>query len=307
MSARYDLHTHSTASDGTLTPAELVARAAAAGVQVLALTDHDTTAGIAEASAEAGRQGIRLVPGVEISVSWGSQVIHLVGLGVDPDHEPLQQGLAGLCRFRDWRAREIGRRLAKKGIDDAFEGARALSNGRLVSRTHFARFLVQQGHAADVRKVFQHFLVRGKPGYVPGEWAALADAVGWILAAGGQAVVAHPARYPLTRSKLRRLLGEFREAGGFALEVISGSHSKDDRFTMARHARDFGLRGSAGSDYHGPENPWIELGRLPPLPEGVVPVWRDWPDGAGTGRCAVDPGAGTYAPPAAKLAANGRE
>jgi len=277
MPVKYDLHTHSTASDGTLTPAQLVVRAAAAGVDVLALTDHDTTAGLSEAAAEARRRGIGLVPGVEISVSWGQQVIHLVGLGVDVGHEPLQLGLAGLCEFRDWRAREIGRRLEKKGIPGAFEGARAFSNGRLIGRTHFARFLVDRGHAVNVRKVFQHFLVRGKPGYVPGRWASLEDAVGWIRGAGGQAVVAHPARYPLTRSKLRRLFSDFSDAGGVALEVISGSHSRDDAFTMARHARDFGLRASAGSDYHGPENPWIELGQLPPLPNDVIPVWRDWP------------------------------
>ncbi len=278
MSQRYDLHSHSTASDGTLAPAALVARAAAAGIEVLALTDHDTTAGVAEARCEAERQGIRLLAGVEVSVSWNGHVIHLVGLGVDPGNRPLQEGLAGLRRFRDWRAREIGRRLAKEGIAGAFEGARARCLGELVSRTHFARFLVEQGHAPDVRRVFQHFLVRGKPGYVAGEWATLEQAVGWILAAGGEAVVAHPARYPLTRTKLRRLLGEFQELGGTAIEVISGSHSRDDVFTMTRHARDLGLRGSAGSDYHGPENPWIELGRLPSLPEGVVPVWRDRAD-----------------------------
>ncbi|HEB96921.1 MAG TPA: PHP domain-containing protein [Sedimenticola thiotaurini] len=278
MPLRYDLHTHSTASDGTLTPAQLVDRAAAAGVDVLALTDHDTTAGVREAEQEAERRGMALVAGVEISVSWGPQVIHLVGLGVDPLNEPLQAGLAGLRRFREWRAQEIGRRLQKKGIPGAYEGAAALCRGQLVSRTHFARFLVEQGHAGDVRQVFQHFLVRGKPGYVPGEWAPLEQAVGWILDAGGQAVVAHPARYPLNRGRLRRLLGEFREAGGSALEVISGSHSRDDAFTMARHARDFGLHASAGSDYHGPENPWIELGRLPPLPEGVRPIWHDWPE-----------------------------
>jgi len=277
MPVKYDLHTHSTASDGTLTPAQLVARAAAAGVNVLALTDHDTTAGIGEAAGEAGRLGVCLVPGVEVSVSWGPQVVHLVGLGVDLGYEPLQLGLAGLREFRDWRAREIGRRLEKKGISGAFDGAQAYSNGQLIGRMHFARFLVDSGHAVNVRKVFQHFLVRGKPGYVPGRWASLEDAVGWIRGAGGQAVVAHPARYPLTRSKLRRLISEFTDVGGVALEVISGSHSRDDAFTMARHARDFGLRASAGSDYHGPENPWVELGQLPSLPENAVPVWRDWP------------------------------
>jgi predicted metal-dependent phosphoesterase TrpH len=276
MSCRYDLHAHSTASDGTLPPAELMARASQAGVAVMALTDHDTLAGIDEAAEAATAHGIRFVAGVEISVTWNKGTVHIVGLGIDPANEALRAGLAELVAYRDWRAEEIGRRLAKAGIPGAFEGAKALSNGRLISRTHFARFLVQTGHAESVGQVFKRFLVNGKPGHVAGEWASLADALGWIRGAGGQAVIAHPARYNLTRSKLRRLIGEFRELGGSALEVVSGSHSKDEYFTMARHAADFGLAASAGSDYHGPENPWIELGRLPELPAGCCPIWRDW-------------------------------
>lgn len=277
MPLKYDLHSHSTASDGTLRPAELVVRAADAGVDVLALTDHDTTEGVQEAALAAGARGIGLVPGLEISVTWSGQTVHIVGLNVDPGHPRLQQGLAQLRQFRDWRAEEIGRRLAKKRIEGAFEGARAFSNGRLISRTHFARYLVQIGAAKDERDVFKHYLVKGKPGHVPGKWAGLEEAVGWILAAGGQAVVAHPARYKMTRSKLRRLFGDFRECGGVALEVVSGSHSRDDYFMMARHAREFGFLASAGSDFHNPDNPWIQLGRLAALPEDCVPVWRDWP------------------------------
>lgn len=276
MTPAYDLHAHSTASDGTLTPAELMQRAHAAGVDVMALTDHDTLEGLAEAGAAARDLGIGFVPGVEVSVTWEGVTVHLVGLGVDPDSQVLRRGLAGLRDFRDWRAEEMGRRLAAEGIDGAFEGARALSNGRLISRTHFARFLVGRGHARDVRAVFRKYLVSGKPGYVSGQWAELGDAVRWIHAAGGQAVIAHPARYPMTRSKLRRLIGEFRDRGGEGLEVVSGSHSRDDYFTMAKHARDFGLLASAGSDYHGPEHPWIELGRLPPLPDGCRPIWTGW-------------------------------
>jgi predicted metal-dependent phosphoesterase TrpH len=277
MPSKYDLHSHSTASDGTLAPRELVRRAAAAGVEVLALTDHDITEGLSEASQAAMEAGIRLVPGVEISVSWNRQTVHIVGLHIDPEQPQLTAGLAGLREFRDWRAEEIGRRLARAGIAGAFEGARTRSGGRLISRTHFARFLVDQGHSDTVRKVFKHYLVAGKPGHVPGEWASLEQALGWIHAAGGQAVVAHPARYKMTRSKRLRLLGEFRELGGTALEVVSGSHSLDDCFVMGRHARDLGLLASAGSDYHGPEHPWLELGRMPPLPEGCTPVWADWP------------------------------
>jgi len=276
MSLIIDLHSHSTASDGTLSPGDLVAEAGAVGVNMLALTDHDTTEGLAEAAVAADRCGLLLIPGIEVSVTWEAHVVHIVGLGIDPDNRTLQDGLKGLRAFRDWRAVEIGERLAMAGIAGAYEGAKALSNGRLISRSHFARFLVQQGHAPDMRRVFKRFLTHGKPGHVPGRWARLEDAVAWIRAAGGQAVIAHPARYPFTRSKLRRLIEAFKEAGGEGLEVVSGSHSADENHTMARHARDFGLLGSVGSDYHGPESPWTGLGRVPPLPDGVAPIWQEW-------------------------------
>lgn len=274
MSLVWDFHTHSTASDGTLAPAALVHRAREAGVEWLALTDHDTLSGLEEAARAASGTGLRLLPGVEVSVSWQGHTVHVVGLGVDPFDPVLQQGLQGLLDYRAWRAREIGRRLEKDGIAGGYEGARTFARGALVGRTHFAHFLVQQGHARDVREVFRKFLVQGKPGHVPGQWAELEQALGWIHGAGGVAVIAHPARYRMTRSKLRRLLGEFRELGGEGLEVVSGSHSRDDCFTMARHARDFGLAASAGSDYHGPENPWIQLGKLPALPHGCRPLWK---------------------------------
>ena len=277
-----DLHTHSTASDGTLTPTALVGRAAATGVGLLALTDHDTTEGLAEAATAARPLDLTLVPGLEISVTWGGRTIHVVGLGIDPACPDLQAGLAGLRAFRDWRAEEMGRRLAKNGIDGAFEGARALSGGILIGRTHFARFLVGQRLASSERDVFKRFLVNGKPGHVAGDWASLESAVGWIRAAGGQAVIAHPARYKLTRTRLLRLIGEFRELGGVGLEVISGSHNRDDAFNFARHAREQRLLASAGSDFHGPQlalsvHPWIDLGRLPALPDGCTPIWQDWP------------------------------
>jgi predicted metal-dependent phosphoesterase TrpH len=276
-----DLHTHSTASDGTLSPRALIERAAEAGLEVLALTDHDTTDGLAEAQEAAEGLGLRLVPGVEISVTWGGRTIHVLGLGIDPNHPELRRGLGGLLEFRGWRAEEIGRRLAKAGIEGAYVGATALSNGRLVGRTHFARFLVQRRLAADERAVFKHFLVNGKPGHVPGEWASLESAVNWIRAAGGLAVLAHPARYRLTRTRLLWLLGEFRELGGVGLEVVSGSHSRDDMFNFAQHARGHRLLASAGSDFHGPQlsvssYPWIGLGRLPALPDGCTPIWSHW-------------------------------
>ncbi|MEW7977766.1 MAG: PHP domain-containing protein [Candidatus Sedimenticola endophacoides] len=276
MSLIVDPHTHSTASDGTLSPSELVTQAGAAGVGLLALTDHDNTEGVAEAREAASGLGIELVSGIEISVTWNAGVVHIVGLDIDIENPLLCWGLAGVRAFRQWRAVEIGERLAKVGIPGAYEGARALSNGRLISRTHFARFLVARGYAPDMRRVFKRFLVSGKPGHVPGRWARLEDAVAWVRAAGGQAVIAHPARYSFSRSKLRRLIGEFSESGGSAIEVVSGSHTRAESHTMGRHARDFGLLGSVGSDYHGPESLWNGLGCIAPLPDGVGPVWAAW-------------------------------
>ena len=276
MSLHYDLHSHSTASDGTLSPTDLVARAHARSVHVLALTDHDSTEGLAEAAATAGDIGLDLVPGVEISVSWNSQTLHIIGLHIDPENQALQHGLAGLRDFRDWRALEIARRLEKHGIADTYEGAKAYAKGSIVSRTHFARLLVERGEARDLQQVFKRFLVHGKPGYVSGEWAKLEDAVSWISGAGGQAVIAHPARYKLTATRLRMLFTEFKDTGGAGIEVVSGSHSRDDYFTLANYAKQFDLLASCGSDYHGPEHPWIELGRLPELPKSCIPIWTEW-------------------------------
>jgi len=283
MSPRYDLHSHSLASDGTLSPAELVAAAHTASVDVLALTDHDTTAGIAAAAACARPLGMRLVPGVEISVSWGSQTVHVLGLGIDPDCQILQSGLAELCAFRGWRAEEIGRRLARAGIGGCYEGARKLAQGNIVSRTHFAHYLVAAGYAASVRDVFKRFLVNNKPGHVAGQWADLEAVMSWITTAGGMAVIAHPARYNMTASKLRRLVGEFRECGGIGMEVVSGSHTRDNITAMAALSRNEGMLASCGSDYHGPENPWVRLGELAELPAGCRPVWESehWPNPAG--------------------------
>ena len=279
MHTRYDLHSHSLASDGTLSPAELVTAAHTAGVDVLALTDHDTTDGIAEAADAARQLGLHLVPGVEISVSWQSQTIHVLALAIDPGCDELRTGLAGLEQFRHWRAEEMGRRLASKGISGCYEGARALAKGNIVGRMHFAQHLVAAGHAGSVRDVFKRFLVNNKPGYVSGEWASLEAALGWIAAAGGMAVIAHPSRYKMTASKLRRFIGEFRECGGVGLEVVSGSHSRDNVITMAALCRNQQLLASCGSDFHGPENPWLRLGQLPELPVGCKPVWESdcWP------------------------------
>jgi predicted metal-dependent phosphoesterase TrpH len=276
MSLIYDLHAHSTASDGTLSPAELMQHAHAAGVNVMALTDHDTTAGIAEARDTATQLGMEFIPGIELSVTWNNRTVHIVGLGIDEHSEPMQAGIKKLMDFRQWRAEEIGRRLEKAGYPDMYEKAKAYSNGRLIGRVHFARALVAAGHADTVGAVFKKFLVGGKPGFVPGAWAELSDVVKWIREAGGRAIIAHPARYDMTRTKLRQLIADFKELGGEGFEVCSGSHSKDDVNTMAQHARDFDLLASAGSDFHGPENPWVNLGQLAPIPQGLKPVWHDW-------------------------------
>lgn len=282
MSANFDLHSHSTASDGTLTPAELVHRAADAGVDVLALTDHDTLDGLGEAAPAAAGLGISLIPGVEISVTWQRMTVHVLGLNVNPADAALHAGLRELQAFRDWRAAEIARRLEARHIGGALEGARRYCKGAILSRTHFAHFLVERGQAASLRDVFQRYLVKGKPGYVAGQWADLEQALGWIRQAGGIPVIAHPARYRLTRSKLKQLIGEFRESGGLGLEVVSGSHSLDETLHMAAVSREHQLFASCGSDYHGPEKPWVEIGRLRKFPNGCTPVWEaeSWPIGS---------------------------
>lgn len=277
VAKNYDLHCHSTASDGVLTPAALVRRAAANGVGVLALTDHDDLTGLAEAQATADDCGVRLVPGVEISITWGGITIHIVGLGVDPESEALARGLAYVRASRARRAERIAAEFDALGMPGTLEGAYSYAaNPHLVGRAHFARFLVERGVARDVKSVFHRYLVAGKPAYVPHEWAELADAVAWIRASGGRAVVAHPGRYRLTRAELRQFFIEFIAAGGEAVEVVTGSHTRAQYVEFAQLARELGLLASRGSDFHGPEESEIDLGRLPPLPTDLKPVWHDW-------------------------------
>ncbi len=271
-----DLHTHSLASDGSLSPSELMAAAAESGLRVIALTDHDETGGCAEAASAAAEIGIEFIAGVEISVTWERRTLHIVGLQIDPGHIRLNEGLQRARDFRNWRAEEMGRRLAKHGIHGAYEDAAQRAKGRIISRTHFAQFLAENGYAKDVGSVFQRFLKPNKPGYVSGEWASLEEAVGWIQDAGGLAVIAHPARYKLTATKLRKLIGEFKECGGVGLEVISGSHSQNDRQHMTRVAQSHALLASAGSDFHDPNRPWNSLGRQTALPDGVAAIWSAW-------------------------------
>jgi len=273
---RYDLHSHSTASDGSYPPAELVRQAALAGIDVLALTDHDSTAGVAEAWRAAAEAGIRLIPAVEVSTTWQNKTFHVVGLSIDPDHAGLKAGLAGLREIRDQRAVEIGRRLAKYGVPGVFEAVAAKAGGGMITRTHFAQHLAELRLARDAGDAFARYLAHGKPGHVSTRWADLGEAIAWINAAGGRAVLAHPRRYKLTGSWLQRLLTEFRAMGGAGLEVASGTAPPGDVQASAELARRLGLLGSIGSDFHGPDYGWPKLGRLPPLPAGVRPVWDGW-------------------------------
>ena len=271
---KIDLHSHSTVSDGTYTPTELVRYAAAQGVEVMALTDHDDLGGLEEARVASAEQGISLVNGVEISVSWNGRTIHIVGLHVDPGHAELQAGLESIRAGRLTRAAAIAAELDKVGISGSLEGARRFATERIISRTHFARFLVAGGHAKDVKTVFKKFLVKGKPGHVSHRWADMAEAIGWIKSSGGIAVLAHPGRYDIGKMTLHALFAAFKEAGGEAVEVVSGSHTPDQYRLFTEFAKQYGLLSSVGSDYHGPTHNYFDMGRLPPLPAGCVPVWE---------------------------------
>ncbi|MFM2330229.1 MAG: hypothetical protein RLZZ494_2332 [Pseudomonadota bacterium] len=272
-----DLHCHSTHSDGSLTPRQLARRAHERGVQVWALTDHDALAGQHEARAEAEALGMVYIPGVEISVSFAGETVHVLGLDVDPDHPALVDGLAGIRAGRDGRAREMGESLARAGIPGAYEGALAYAaNPELVSRTQFARFLVERGHCASMHEVFQRFLKEGRPGFVPHRWAGLGQALGWIRAAGGVAVLAHPARYHFTPTLEFALFSEFQQHGGAGVEVTCGSHFPDEVQRYADMAREFELFASRGSDFHAPGESRVDLGELPDLPARAVPVWEQW-------------------------------
>ena len=273
--ANFDFHCHSAVSDGLLPPREVAARAAANGVDLWALTDHDDLGGLDEARAAAEAAGMRFVNGVEISIEWRGTPIHIVGLAFDPAHPALSGGLEALRAGRVERARRMGDALAAIGIPGVFEGARGYAtNPSLISRAHFARYLVSIGIARDVPGVFQHYLTPGKPGYVDHRWATLEEAVSWIAAGGGVAVVAHPGRYKMSGAEMRRFLGEFKDVGGQGIEVTCGSHSTDHVLHFARLARHYAFHASRGSDFHGPEESYVDLGRLPHLPEDLKPVWR---------------------------------
>ncbi len=270
-----DLHCHSVVSDGTLTPEALAERAAAHGVELWALTDHDEIGGQARAAAAAKAVGMRYVTGVEISVTFLGKTVHIVGLGMDTNNADLCEGLERTRGGRRLRAQDMADGLAKVGIKGAFEGAlQYVGNPDLISRTHFARHLVETGVCKETNEVFRKYLTEGKPGFVEHRWATLKDAVGWITGAGGMAVVAHPARYKFTPNEEYALFTEFKGHGGRGVEVVTGSHSAAEYVTYAATAQEFGLAASRGSDFHSPLESHTELGTLPYLPGGLTPVWE---------------------------------
>ena len=276
---RVDLHSHSTASDGRLTPAELVRRAVAQRVDVLALTDHDTVAGLGEAEAVIAAENlpVRLIHGIELSTSWDALEIHVVGLHINAESTELMAAIASQEEARVARGIEMGRRLAKQRIDGAYEGALALANGASLTRAHFARYLLEAGHCASLQKAFDHYIGRGGKAYVPHQWMSIAEAVQVIHASGGLAVLAHPGRYKLSTKWLKRLLQLFKEAGGDAMEVSLPQQSPQERANLGLWCREHQLLASVGSDFHAPTS-WQELGRNLWLPKDVTPVWHAFID-----------------------------
>ena len=274
-----DLHCHSVVSDGTLTPEELAARAKANGVELWSLTDHDEIGGQHRAAAAARSQGMAYLTGTEISVTFAGNTVHIVGLGFNPDNAALAQGLAATRGGRGERAQEMAAQLAQVGIHGAYEGAlKFVGNPELISRTHFARFLVETQVCRDTNEVFRKYLTEGKPGYVPHRWATLGDAVRWINEAGGLAVIAHPARYKFTANEEYALFSEFKAHGGAGVEVVTGSHTAAEYVTYAAMAEEFGLAASRGSDFHSPDESHTDLGTLPYLPGHLTPIWETLAD-----------------------------
>ncbi|HEU4846487.1 MAG TPA: 3',5'-nucleoside bisphosphate phosphatase [Burkholderiaceae bacterium] len=274
---KVDLHCHSNVSDGVLAPAAVAQHAREAGVDVWALTDHDEVGGVAAARAAARALGMQFVSGVEISITWARETVHIVGLQLDETNPALLAGLARTRSGRDARGREMAAQLAAVGIPDAYEGAlKYVGNPDLMSRTHFARYLIEIGACANVPDVFKKYLTEGKPGYVPHSWASLTDAVGWIRGAGGIAVIAHPGRYKFNQLAQGALFDEFKQLGGKAIEVVTGSHTPEQYAVYAQLANQYGFLASRGTDFHAPGEARVDFAQLPPLPANVTPVWHDW-------------------------------
>lgn len=274
MTERYDLHCHSTASDGVLSPTALVQRAHQNGVTALALTDHDTTMGLSEARTCATALEMRLIDGIELSTSWQNKCLHIVGLGIDPNYALLANATHELQATRLERAAKIAEKLEKKRITGAFEAVKKAAGDGMITRSHFADFLLSQFHVSTQQEAFDRYLGKGKPAFVATTWADMTIAVNWITESGGIAVLAHPLRYQLTANWMKRLLAAFKDAGGQSMEVVTGRNNADEIKLLAEYASRFELAGSVGSDFHSPVSPWLELGRLAPLPDNIQPVWE---------------------------------
>ena len=274
MTPRYDLHCHSTASDGALSPSALVIRAHEQGVTVLALTDHDTVDGLAEARSQAEKLNMQLINGIELSCTHLNQCLHIVGLNIDPQHPGLQKGLAIQQALREERARRIAEKLAKKGILGVYDAVVADAAGGEITRTHFAEYLLRHAYVSSMQEAFDRYLNKGQPGYVPTTWASLEEVVDWIIKAGGVAVLAHPLRYKLSSKWINRALIVFKASGGQAIEVVNGRGSIEEIRLAQQFAERHELFASAGSDFHAPDSPYLELGRLAELPSKLIPVWN---------------------------------
>ncbi|HIG65030.1 MAG TPA: PHP domain-containing protein [Methyloprofundus sp.] len=273
MEQKYDLHCHSSYSDGELSPGDVVLRAVEHGVTTLALTDHDTLSGLAEAQQIAKQYELNFIPGIELSCLWNKKTFHILGLNVDANNAELLAGTRQLKNIRYERAKEIANKLEKNKIPGAFQAVQDSAGVGMITRPHFANFLIKQGHVSTMQSAFDRYLGQGKSAFVNTQWVELEDAVQWIKAAGGIAVLAHPMRYKLTASWLRRFLTAFKEMGGLGIEVVTGRSNPDEIRRTIHFAQQYELYGSVGSDFHSPKNQWVELGRLAPLPKNIKPVW----------------------------------
>lgn len=273
MTFKIDLHCHSNFSDGTLSPKDLITRAQSKQLSHLALTDHDTTAGLSEAAIYAKTSHLTLINGIELSTTWNNRCFHIVGVNIDPDSSSLQNGILSLSHTRLERAKKIALKLTKRGIPGAMDYVLSKAGHGMITRSHFAQYLLDTNHVNSFQGAFDKFLGDGKSAFVSTTWVDLETAVNWITDAGGQAIIAHPLRYKLTTSKLKRLLTAFKLAGGTGIEVVTGNNNPDDIRKVSQFARTFELYGSVGSDFHTDKNKWVELGRLAPLPDDIKPIW----------------------------------
>ena len=276
MNSPIDLHTHSTASDGAFSPTQLIEKAVAANIEILALTDHDTITGLQEAQTAAKNLGLNLINGIELSTTWNSMTIHVVGLNINADSQAMIEAAKYLRQLREERAMKIGEKLAKAGIKNAYENAKHFAANGTVTRQHFSQFLVEAGHAKNQTDVFKRYLVKNKPGYVSVEWPSMEETVSRINNAGGVAVIAHPLRYKMTATKLRKMIDEFKLLGGKAIEVVTGNNIPAEIELASNYAKRYDIAASIGSDFHNEQTSWGQLGRLAALPAGLTPVWELW-------------------------------